>query len=201
MDQFPEMAALRSLLIDSWGVDILTVRNDDVLNQATGIGDLIQVARLSEVNRAALRDIGHTEASFPWISDSPVCNHLLKTLPLNAAVKQYDIAMLLTGIRWDEHSSRTDETYFSARNNPPHMRGQPILHMTERDIWDITFALGIPYCSLYNEGYRSLGTKSATTRPATIPAWKQALESTTERGGRSEEKEKMMAQLRAWGYM
>ena len=200
-DQFPELTAFRDQLIHSWGLEILTVRNDDVLDRVKNIGDMIQVDQLNEANRTALRDIGYTASSLAWIPDSPVCNHLLKTLPVNTAIKQYDIAMLFTGIRWDEHGSRTGETYFSTRDNPPHTRGQPILHMTERDIWDITFALGIPYCSLYSDGYRSLGTKSATTRPSTIPAWKQDLESTTERGGRSEEKEKMMAQLRAWGYM
>jgi phosphoadenosine phosphosulfate reductase len=108
---------------------------------------------------------------------------------------------MFTGIRWDEHGARENETYFSERANPKHTRIHPLLHFTEREIWDATFALDIPYTSLYNQGYRSLDTKHGTLKSSDSPAWKQDLENTSERETRSKEKEKMMKQLRAWGYI
>ncbi len=200
-DQFEALTAFRDDIATKWGVEVMIVRNDDVLDKVEQIGDVVSVASLNEANRRALADIGYSEPSFPWQPDSPVCNHLLKTVPIAEALQQQAIAALYTGIRWDEHGARENETYFSARAKPPHTRVHPILHFTERDIWEATFALDIPFCELYHEGYRSLGTKSGTVKPSALPAWEQDLEHTAERDGRSEEKEKMMEQLRAWGYL
>jgi phosphoadenosine phosphosulfate reductase len=156
---------------------------------------------LGELNRLVLDAIGYRETSVVWQAESPVCNQLLKTVPINQAISSRSIKAMFTGIRWDEHVSRAGETYFSPRDTPAHMRIHPLLHFSERDVWDATFALGIPFCELYAQGYRSLDTKSGTHKTAEIPAWEQDLESSSERDGRSPQKEAMMAQLRAWGYI
>jgi phosphoadenosine phosphosulfate reductase len=82
------------------------------------------------------------------------------------------------------------------------MRIKPILHFTERLLWDTYEIYKIPYCVLYEKGYRSLGAKttSAIAEPG-VPAWEQDLEHTTERAGRRQDKEQMMARLRDLGYM
>jgi phosphoadenosine phosphosulfate reductase len=126
---------------------------------------------------------------------------LLKTAPINKTITDRNIQALFTGIRWDEHGARENESYFSEREIPPHTRVHPILHFSERDIWNINFALDIPYNDLYERGYRSIGTKSGTVKSSNMPAWEQDLENTSERLGRSKEKEKMMEQLRVWGYI
>ena len=63
------------------------------------------------------------------------------------------------------------------------------------------FALGIPHCTLYQQGYRSLGARVSTNKQADIPAWEQDLENTFERGGRRQDKEDLMEKLRGLGYM
>jgi len=200
-DQFPQLIAFRDKVAADWGVELAVVRNNDFLDRVTTPGDTVTVTQLSAANQFALATFGNSSPSVQWIPDSPICTHLLKTLPINEHLSTNSIQGLFTGIRWDEHLSRADETYFRVREEPPHTRINPILHFTERDIWETIFSLKIPYCDLYKEGYRSIGTKSGTKKTSTLPAWEQDLENTTERGGRSAEKEQIMRQLRALGYM
>ena len=108
---------------------------------------------------------------------------------------------MYTGIRWDEHNARERETYFSQHHNPNHVRIHPILHFKEFDVWETVFDLKIPFCKLYYEGYRSLGSKSGTVKTTDTPAWEQDLTQSSERQGRSLEKEKVMQALRELGYL
>ena len=68
-------------------------------------------------------------------------------------------------------------------------------------MWDATFAFEIPFCTLYNHGYRSLGARITTVKAADVPAWEQDLENTMERGGRRQDKESIMEKMRNLGYM
>ena len=200
-DAFEELERFRDDLVNQWDLRLLIVRNDDLLDKLIAIGDSVEVEALDEKNRAALAAIDFTHSRLTWIPDSPECNHLLKTAPINQAIENLGVGAMYTGIRWDEHAARAGETYFSERTSPNHMRIHPLLHFSERDVWDATFALKIPFCELYYRGYRSLGTKHGTTKNSDIPAWEQNLEDSSERGCRSQEKEQVMAQLRALGYM
>lgn len=125
--------------------------------------------------------------------DKPIspetCCHLLKTIPLNNAINKYNINALMTAIRWDEQEARREEIYFSQKDN--HVRVQPILHFTEKDVWDYIRKYNVPYCSLYDEGYRSLGCEPCT-QPSTPGG--------PERSGRAQDKEAIMRRLRDFGY-
>ncbi len=118
------------------------------------------------------------------------CTTRLKTEGLNQALKKYKWQALITGVRWDEHQARAQESYLSPRSD--HLRVHPILHFRENDIWDYIEKYKLPYCALYDQGYRSLGC-----RPCTKPLadW-----SGPERGGRGTDKEGVMERLRALGY-
>lgn len=200
-DAFDEIIDFRTRLVQNWKLDLVIVRNDDFLDKAGKIGDSIPVNILNDSNREALREVGHSTDTIKWDPSAPVCSYLMKAVPVREWQRRNHNQAMFTGIRWDEHSARSNEAYFSQRENPTHMRIHPLLHLTERDIWDVTFALDIPYNALYKQGFRSIDTRSGTRKISNLPAWQQCLNDTHERAGRDEEKERMMEQLRALGYM
>lgn len=122
-------------------------------------------------------------------ADKLACCGGLKVRPLRRAVAELGLEVLITGIRADENPSRTDLTYLEDRQG--YVQANPILHWTEMDVWAHTTARGLPYCELYDRGYRSLGC---------VPCTARAAHGLDERAGRNQEKEARMAELRALGY-
>jgi len=124
--------------------------------------------------------------------DHEQCCLVMKAQAIDAAVEKYGWKALITGVRWDEQPARVNEEYFSER--PGHTRVQPILHFSELDIWAYIDKYRLPYCSLYDQGYRSLGCE-----PCTVKSVRPRGDG-PEREGRAQEKEQIMAQLRDLGY-
>ena len=198
---FEEILDLVDRVKREWNVEVAVVKNTDVSEKAQNVGDLIQVADLNQRNRQEIEKLGFTEEAFPFEPESYIGNHLMKTVAMNVFMEENGVRALSTAIRWDEQEARVTEDYFSPRTNPDHNRVHPILHFKERDIWDTIHTYKIPFCSLYYQGYRSLGAKGSTFKTSDIPAWEQDLENTPERAGRGQDKEEIMAQLRSLGYM
>jgi phosphoadenosine phosphosulfate reductase len=198
---FEEILELVDRVKAEWNVKVVVVKNTDVSDRASGLGDLINVTDLNERNRQEIEKLGFTYESFPFEPESYVGNHLMKTVAMNVFLEENGLKALSTAIRWDEQEARIEEEYFSPRENPTQTRVHPILHFTERDIWNCIHKYNIPFCSLYYQGYRSLGAKGSTHKNSDTPAWEQDLENTPEREGRGQDKEQVMEQLRALGYM
>ncbi len=116
-------------------------------------------------------------------------SRLMKVNAINRALKKHKFKAFIVSIRWDEHESRSKEAYLAEKKD--HLRVHPILHFSEKDVWKYTKQEKIPYVSLYDEGYRSLGE---------MPFTQKAKKGGGERSGREHDKEKIMARLRALGY-
>ncbi|MDP6040014.1 MAG: phosphoadenosine phosphosulfate reductase family protein [Candidatus Latescibacteria bacterium] len=205
-DMFPEIKYMFDAYTAEWGLQLDMVHNHDVSKVAGGeLGGEVSVADLNERNRAEIERLGYEEDTFDYEPESYVGNHLMKTVVLNGYIEDNGLEGFFGGIRWDEQEARQNETHFSLRPatdlSPAHERISPILHFTERDVWDATFAFEIPFCTLYNHGYRSLGARITTVKAADVPAWEQDLENTMERGGRRQDKESIMEKMRNLGYM
>ena len=198
---FDEALSLMEHVKRLWDVKVLKLKNRDVTGKTHKVGDSIEVSALNTMNRLELENFGFRDDAFIFSPDSIVCTHLMKTAVLKQFVENSGVKALSTAIRWDEHEARGREKFFSPRANPDHMRIHPMLHFTERDIWDIIQQFQIPVCSLYERGYRSLGAKESTSKTSDIPRWEQDLESAPERAERDKEKEEIMARLRAIGYI
>jgi phosphoadenosine phosphosulfate reductase len=200
-DVFDEILEIVGKIKQLWNVHVMELKNSDVLSKIKKLGDIVKVDDLNGRNRKELEYIGFKEKEFPFEPESFAGNHLMKTVPLKMFIEENNIKAISTAIRWDEQTARSEEVFFSERENPSHTRVQPILHFRERDIWDTIHSFKIPYCSLYEIGYRSLGARCSTYKNSDIPAWQQDLENTPERVGRGQDKEKVMEQLRSLGYM
>lgn len=198
---FDEVLQFKDQLSRDWNLDIVTVQNDNVLENVKGVGDVVRVGDLSKRNQEEIRKLGYDKDTFVWEPESLVGNHLMKTVAMNLFLESRGIEAVITGVRWDEHEARSKETFFSPRESPPHVRIQPILHFRERDIWSTIQDHAIPVNPLYAQGYRSLGTKDSTQKTSSVPAWEQDLDNTDERGGRRQDKEGIMERLRQLGYM
>jgi phosphoadenosine phosphosulfate reductase len=206
-DEFEEIEAFVDRMKKEWNVPLEVCRNEDVLKAANHtLNAIVKVKNLSERNREELKRIGFDEEEFPFEAESYTGNHLMKTVVFNEFLERNKIKGIFQGIRWDEHPARFDDPYFEHKEEsylvPEHTRIRPILHFTEKDLWDTYAAFNIPYCVLYEKGYRSLGAKTTSLiSEQGVPAWKQDLENTEERAGRRQDKEKAMERMRQLGYM
>jgi phosphoadenosine phosphosulfate reductase len=206
-DSFEEIHDFLNKYAKEWDLDLEWCRNDDVIKAAGGkLGEIVKLKDLNERNQAELKRIDFEEDTFPFEAESYTGNHLMKTVMFNMYIEKHNVKAIFQGLRRDEQAARTQDDYFEKKEAahliPEHVRIKPILHFTERLLWDTYQVYKIPYCILYEQGYRSLGAKttSAIAEPG-VPAWEQDLEHTTERAGRRQDKEQMMSRLRNLGYM
>jgi phosphoadenosine phosphosulfate reductase len=206
-DAFPEINDFLITYSKKWNVDLHWMTNFDVLAAAMShLNNTVLVKDLNERNKAELKRIGSDKKSFTFEAESYEGNHLMKTVMFNTFIENHDIKLMFVALRRDEHTARKDDSYFTYKEEgylvPEHTRVSAILDFTERDLWNTYHIYNIPYCSLYEIGYRSLGARS-TSNPGDIgvPAWKQDLENVPERAGRRQDKEKSMARMRKLGYM
>ncbi len=136
-----------------WDLEVIYARNEDVGEyvdeQNLSPGDEIPVEELSEHNRHHVRDLlEYEDDTFPFLLDTYVGNHLLKTVALNDTLEEHDVDGVISGVRWDEQEARADETFFSPRHDPdiypPHDRIQPILQFAEPDVWEAFWNYVVP---------------------------------------------------------
>ncbi|AEH38946.1 phosphoadenosine phosphosulfate reductase family protein [Halopiger xanaduensis] len=136
-----------------WEIELTYARNEDigayVDEHDLEPGDDIPVSALSDHNRHHVRELlEYDDETFPFLLDTYVGNHLLKTVALNDVLERDEIDGVISGVRWDEQEARADETFFSPRHDPdiypPHDRIQPILQFDERDVWDVFWNYVVP---------------------------------------------------------
>lgn len=146
---FDELMGFVDRWADEWDLDVIYARNDDVGSLADEPGEEIAVSDLNDQNQRHVREIlEYEDDTFPFLLDTYVGNHLLKTVALNETLESHGIDGIISGIRWDEQEARADETFFSPRHDPdiypPHDRVQPILQFEERDVWDTFWNYAVP---------------------------------------------------------
>jgi len=150
---FDELIEFVERWTDRWDLDLVYARNEDVgaYVDEHGLepGDEVPVDALDDHNRHHVREmLEYGEETFPFLLDTYVGNHLLKTVALNDTLESHGFDAVISGVRWDEQEARADETFFSPRHDPdiypPHDRVQPILQFDERAVWDGFWNVVVP---------------------------------------------------------
>ncbi len=182
------------------GLQIIVAKNENLFAAAGDEAEKVPLEDLDAENQEEALKAGLEGTEVPFSLDTPVGNHLLKTVALNRALRKHSFDTVITGIRWDENPARSTEVFFSPREEPPHTRVHPILPWTEREVWTYTLDNKLPIHPLYKRGYRSFDGVKDSKPTDTRPVWEQDLEASKERAGRTQDKEEIMERLRALGY-
>ncbi|XP_063981840.1 FAD synthase-like [Diachasmimorpha longicaudata] len=100
----------------------------------------------------------------------------------------------LMGVRRGDPGSEKLQPFQLTDSNWPHLtRISPILDWTYRNVWDFLLEHQVPYCSLYDRGYTSLGERSKTfpnpllqipNSPSSYRPAYSLIDDSTERNGR-----------------
>lgn len=159
--KFDEIISFRDRLALEWGVDVHVARPDVEIK------------------------------GYPLAENAVTCCRDLKVEPLRKAIVEIGTKYLLTGIRRDEHPDRAGRKPLEERLDPDHVMVNPILDWTETDIWAFHARFDLPFCELYDLGYRSLGCRPCTAKPG---------QGEGERAGRDGAKESVMKTLTSLGY-
>lgn len=78
-------------------------------------------------------------------------------------IENHNTRAIFLGVRnTDLQAPLTDPFQRTSEGWPDAMRVMPILKWTYSEIWEYIDKMNIPYCSLYDQGYTSIGSKSDT---------------------------------------
>nr|KAJ0224587.1 hypothetical protein LSAT_V11C100021320 [Lactuca sativa] len=88
---------------------------------------------------------------------------------LEALLKSKPTKAIFLGVRIGDPTAVGQEQFSpSSPGWPPFMRVNPILDWSYRDVWAFLLTCKVPYCSLYDQGYTSIGSVNDTTPNALL---------------------------------
>lgn len=147
---FPETHEFRKKLVREFGLKVRIERSD--------------------IPHSQQRD---SNGLFYYNSDTDYCCHLNKVIPMDRALKEYDV--WISGVRVDQSKTRAGFQPVMKGNNGI-IRYHPMLYWTNKMIYDYIRLYDLPKHPLHDSGYVSIGCV-----PCTV-SWQDA----TERSGRWE---------------
>jgi phosphoadenosine phosphosulfate reductase len=120
--------------------------------------------------------------------DKAECCYQLKTRVLRNSIKKFEIDYFFIGLRREEERENCPEDYLPRSGE--YVRVNPVVYFSDKDIWDYIKEYNLPYCSLYDKGYKSIDCVPCSKLP----------EESYEHSVLENEKEAVMNKLRKLGY-
>ena len=96
-----------------------------------------------------------------WEQNPDSCCNIRKVIPLKAALKNYDI--WITGIRKKQTQVRKQSDLIELESRFEVIKINPLIEWTHDEIWDYIKANNLPYNTLHDKDYPSIGCKQCTS--------------------------------------
>ena len=134
---------------------------------------LLHLVQQASMGRKVLMVYIEDDDEFPEIREyvAATLPNVLRYNDMKEAIRdvtdRYSITHIFTGIRkTDPYGAKTDLIAATDADWPFVYLVNPLLHWTYEDIWDYILKNDLKYCSLYDQGYTSLGnTKNTKKNP------------------------------------
>jgi phosphoadenosine phosphosulfate reductase len=97
-----------------------------------------------------------------YVSNSDQCCYDRKIVPLRRALVGYDA--WITAIRADQSSHRAEAQVVGGDPKFGLIKINPLLNWTRRDVWAFIVTQNVPYNSLHDQGYASIGCWPCTRK-------------------------------------
>ena len=134
---FPETLALMAELEARYGLDLRRVKARQTLaQQARDYGDRL------------------------WERNPDRCCHIRKTIPLREALSGFKA--WVAGLRRDQSPSRAHTPIVSRDRRSGLIKFAPFANWTEAQVWESIHVRGLPYNTLHDQGYPSIGCWTCT---------------------------------------
>ena len=96
-----------------------------------------------------------------WEQNPDSCCNIRKVIPLKAALKNYDI--WITGIRKKQTQVRKQSDLIELESRFEVIKINPLIEWTHDEIWDYIKTNNLPYNTLHDKDYPSIGCKQCTS--------------------------------------
>lgn len=104
-----------------------------------------------------------------WEKDLDRYHYISKVEPLNRALHENDVKIWITGRRRNQSISRKSLPIFEKAGI--YFKVNPLANWTRKEVWKYVLENNVPYNSLHNRGYMSVGDEPLTT--PTLPDSKE----------------------------
>jgi sulfate adenylyltransferase subunit 2 len=205
--KFKEIYAFREKYSRQWNLDLIISRNEKALKEGMNY----------RLGRSECCNMLKTETLKMIIAENGIQAALLAIRRDEHGIRAKERSFSPRNVdqRWDYQNQPPElwDLYKSEKSGTQHFRVHPMLHWSELDVWEYIKHEQIPLLSLYlakkGQRYRSIGCETCCSPTQSnadnIPKIIEELKttSTSERGGRAQDKEDAytMQKLRSLGYM
>lgn len=113
-------------------------------------------------SKVSVADMEAEHSADLWKSDANMCCQIRKITPLKEALS--GLKAWITGIRRDQSPTRANAPIVTWDAMFELVKINPLVKWTSDDVWNYIRANDVPYCSLHDDNYPSIGCEPCTRK-------------------------------------